>query len=204
MPKPNMPAPSLDVPLVGEETMWRLSEQAPESFTLIVFYRGLHCPICKRQLQELSAKIESFRAEAVEVIAVSGDGQQRAERAHGEWELGPLTLGYGQSVESMREWGLFISKGIKEGEPELFGEPGLFLIRPDGSIYFEAVQSMPFARPPLNDLLSAIGFVRKNGYPARGFAQLASIKSLLPRTTSISSFSSRRRAPRPPPVATRR
>lgn len=137
---------------------------------MVVFYRGLHCPICRKQLQELAEKYDEFRTQGVEVMAISGDDRERAERTQREWQLGNLPIGYGQSVESMREWGLFISRAIKEGEPAQFGEPGLFLIRPDGTIYYEAIQSMPFARPPLADLLSAIDFVVKNGYPARGEA----------------------------------
>lgn len=169
MLKPGSQAPELAVETLEGET-WRLSERNPENFTLIVFYRGLHCPICRKQLQELTKKLDHFLANGVEVIAISGDQRDRAERSRREWQLGELRIGYGQNVESMRDWGLFISRSIKEGEPDLFGEPGLFLIRPDGTVYSEAIQSMPFARPPLDDLLGAISFVVKNGYPPRGEA----------------------------------
>lgn len=169
MPKPGTQAPELVVETL-QGTLWKLSEQKPVSFTLIVFYRGLHCPICRKQLQELIQKLDDFAANGVDVIAISGDQRDRAERSHKEWQLGDLRVGYSQSVESMREWGLFTSKAIKEGEPDLFGEPGLFLIRPDGTVYYEAIQSMPFARPSFDDLLGAIGFVLKNDYPPRGEA----------------------------------
>jgi hypothetical protein len=68
------------------------------------------------------------------------------------------------------EWGLFVSKGIKEGEPDEFGEPGLFLIRPDGTVYAEMLNSMPFGRPQLNELVSSIGWIVEHDYPARGEA----------------------------------
>ena len=42
---PRQPVPALEVPTVGG-TGWRLADQKPETFTLVVFYRGLHCPIC--------------------------------------------------------------------------------------------------------------------------------------------------------------
>ncbi len=48
---PRQPVPSLDVPTVGGGT-WSLSGQTPEKFTMIVFYRGLHCPICSLYLGE--------------------------------------------------------------------------------------------------------------------------------------------------------
>ncbi len=55
----------------------------------------------------------------------------------------------------MRAWGLFVSTGIDDGEPPLFNEPGVFLVRPDGTVYYEAILSMPLGRPKLDDLLTA-------------------------------------------------
>ena len=47
-------------------------------------------------------------------------------------------------------------------------EPALYLIRPDGTLYFGSVQTMPFARPHFSDIIAAIDYVSKNNYPARG------------------------------------
>ena len=58
------------------------------------------------------------------------------------------------------------SVGIEE--PALFSEPGLFLVRPDGTLYWSAVQTMPFSRPHLADLLAALDFIAERNYPARG------------------------------------
>ena len=99
---------------------------------------------------------------------MSSDDAGRARRTVEEGKLERLTVGYGQSIASMREWGLFVSRGIKEPEPDQFGEPGLFLIRPDGTVYYVAVNSMPFGRPRLDDMLGAIDFVIARNYPARG------------------------------------
>jgi hypothetical protein len=87
-----------------------------------------------------------------------------------EWGLARLRVGYGQSVDSMREWGLFVSRGVKEPEPELFGEPGVFLVRADGTIYMVVLNSMPAARPRVEDLVGAIRFFVERDYPARGEA----------------------------------
>lgn len=167
--RPGEPTPRLEVETVGGER-WVLSEQSPEHFTMVVFYRGLHCPVCKRYLQSLEGMARDFRERGVGILAVSGDTRERAEQARREWELSEVPVGYGQSVESMREWGLWVSHAIKDEEPELFGEPGLFLVRPDGTLYYAAVQSMPFARPPFRELIGAIDFALKNDYPARGEA----------------------------------
>ena len=49
---------------------------------------------------------------------------------------------------------MYISKGrgktsIGVEELALYAEPGLFLIRPDNSLFYVSSQSMPFARPSL-------------------------------------------------------
>lgn len=164
-----MSTPPLTVPTAGG-TPWTLAERRPERFTLLVFYRGYHCPVCKTYLRELDRRAEEFTARGVEVIAISGDDQTRAERTRAEWELDRVTVGYGQPVESMRAWSLFVSRGVKEGEPALFAEPGLFLVRPDATVYYIALNSMPFGRPALGDMLGAIDFIIARDYPARGEA----------------------------------
>lgn len=169
MLKPRRQAPELIVQTVGRDR-WALAEQESENFTMVVFYRGLHCPVCRTYLKQLHGKLDEFRERGVEPIAVSGDTAARAKESKQKWELDGLTIGCEQSIASMREWGLFVSRAIKEEEPAEFGEPGLFLIRPDGTVYYEAVQNMPFARPPFDDLVGAIDFVLKEDYPARGEA----------------------------------
>lgn len=47
-------------------------------------------------------------------------------------------------------------------------EPGVFLIKPDRTVYWLSVQSMPFARPNFSEMAQALDFVIKNDYPARG------------------------------------
>jgi len=49
---PRQRVPPLDVGLADGGT-FDIAAEKPASFTLIVFYRGLHCPICKTQLREL-------------------------------------------------------------------------------------------------------------------------------------------------------
>ena len=169
-----VPVPTRTAPSLRLETLsagqWILAARQPERFTMVVFYRGLHCPVCRAYLAELERKLPAFTERGVDVIAVSGDDAERARRTVEEWKLENLTIGYGQSIASMREWGLFVSHAIKEPEPELFGEPGLFLVRPDGTLYYAAINSMPFGRPRLDDMLAALDFIIARDYPARGEA----------------------------------
>lgn len=169
---PRQPVPELAVQALGGEP-WMLADQRPAHFTMIVFYRGYHCPQCAKQLADLDKKLGLFADRGVEAIAISTDGHERAEKTKTEWKLGALTIGYGLSLDKAREWGLFISSsrgktsvGIEE--PALFTEPGLFLVRPDGTLYWSAVQTMPFARPHFAEVLGALDMVIENDYPARG------------------------------------
>lgn len=169
MPVPTEPAPPLAVELVGGGR-FVLADARPGRFTLVVFYRGWHCPICRGYLAQLDRAVEELASLGVEVVAVSGDDEARARRSVAEWGLERLRVGYGQSVSSMRGWGLFVSKGVKEPEPDYFGEPGVFLINADGTVYMVAINSMPAARPRIEDLVGAIRFFVERDYPARGEA----------------------------------
>jgi len=169
---PRQPVPPLDVGLADGGT-FDIAAEKPASFTLVVFYRGLHCSICKTQLRELESKLDEFDKRGVAVVAVSSDSRERAEQTRQAWGLTWLHLGYGLDLASGRRWGLFISTGrgmTSTGveEPARFSEPALYLIRPDGTLYFGSMQTMPFARPHFSDVLPAIDYVLKNNYPARG------------------------------------
>ncbi|NEO27849.1 MAG: AhpC/TSA family protein [Kamptonema sp. SIO4C4] len=166
---PDTQAPKLEVQTVAGDR-WKLTDQNPENFTMIVFYRGLHCPICQAYLADLERKLDDFAKLGVTAIAISSDPQEKAQQAKAGWGLKQLTVGYGQTVESMRDWGLYISQGEFDYEPEIFGEPGLFLVRPDGRLYYIALNNAPFARPTFDDVYTGLKFILSKNYPTRGKA----------------------------------
>jgi peroxiredoxin len=171
---PRKPVPDLSVSTV-DGTVWTLSEQTPENFTLLAFYRGQHCPICKRYLADLNRRMADFAERGVSVLALSSDSLERAQQTKEEWEIADVPLGYGLSIDKAREWGLYVSTSRGKTslgivEPDLFSEPGLFLIRPDMTLYASYIQTMPFARPYFAEVLSSLDYIIKNDYPARGEA----------------------------------
>ena len=85
--RPRQPAPELDVELLSGGT-YVLSEQTPEHFTMVVFFRGLHCPVCRGQLRELDRRLDDLAEKGIDVIAVSGDTRERTQQLHDEWQLG--------------------------------------------------------------------------------------------------------------------
>ena len=170
---PRQKVPGLAVELVGGGT-WRLADQKPEHFTLLNFYRGRHCPQCQRQLQDMNRKHEEFAKRGVGFLALSCDPRDRAEDAKREWGLDNVPIGYGLPLAEARRWGLFISQSrgmtsIGIEEPALFSEPGLFLVKPDGTLYASIVQTMPFVRLHFNELIGALdSSIIPKSYPARG------------------------------------
>lgn len=168
-PIPNKPTPPLAVETVGGDK-WELKSDRPKNFSMAVFYRGRHCPICKGYLEQLNASMEKFADSGVSVICISANPRDLAEKTVAEWKVDKLTIGYGLPIEEARKWGLYVSKGIKEEEPEIFFEPGLFLIRPNNTLYAASVQSMPFARPGIEDVLESIAFIIEESYPPCGEA----------------------------------
>lgn len=167
--KPRTKAPNLDLPTVAGGR-FDLAAQHPQSFTMLEFYRGLHCPICKTYLRELDRRVDEFAKNGVEVVAISTDTEERAAQSRKDWGIQRLAMAHGLSIDQARQWGLYISASIKKDEPPLFAEPGLFLIRPDGTLYCASIQTMPFARPSFADVLQAAAFVTEKNYPARGEA----------------------------------
>lgn len=169
---PRKPVPALRLPVAGGGT-YELYADPPSAFSLLVFYRGLHCPICKAQLKDLDDKLDEFIRRGVSVVAISTDTEERAVQTSLDWRLSRLRLAYGFPLAAALEWGLYVSKsrGVTSSgivEPDLFTEPAIFLVRPDGTLYFGSVQTMPFARPSFAAIIGAIDYVVTNNYPARG------------------------------------
>lgn len=174
-PQPLMPrqrVPALGVPTT-DGARFVLGAEPAERFDLVVFYRGLHCPICAKYLLELERLAPEFHKRSVNLIAISSDDEERGKKMAAKVHASGVKFGYGLGLASARAWGLYISAGrgatsIGIEEPKLFSEPGVFLIKPDGTLYYGSTQTMPFARPQFQDLLAAIDFAIAKDYPARG------------------------------------
>jgi peroxiredoxin len=169
---PRQPVPRLQVPTLDHGPFDLLAEAATR-FTLVVFYRGLHCPVCLKYLLELGRLQAEFEQRGVTSLALSSDTPERARAMADKLGAHGLRIGHSLPLALAREWGLYVSTSrgttsIGIEEPALFSEPGVFLVRPDGTLYYGAVQTMPFARPHFDELLAAVDFALAKDYPARG------------------------------------
>lgn len=169
--------PRQAVPALSVETLdhgrFDLATAKPHRMTLVCFYRGLHCPICANYLKELERLTPEFAERGVETIAISSDGEDRARTMAEKVGAKALRFGYGLDLKVARAWGLYVSTSrgttsIGIEEPALFSEPGVFLVRADGTLYYMSIQTMPFVRPSFAEMIPALDFVIKADYPARG------------------------------------
>jgi peroxiredoxin len=149
---------------------WALERQAPRSFTLVAFYRGVFCPYCRAFITTLDQLAEEFRRRGIEPVAVSVDSHENANAAIAQWKLTSLPVGYGLDLDVARQWGLFVTQVSRDGRMLRFTEPAVFLIRPGNEIYALLLSSLPCGRPDLPSLLEGLDYLAQQGYPARGSA----------------------------------
>ncbi|MEN8683164.1 peroxiredoxin-like family protein [Marivita sp.] len=169
---PRQKTPDLTLPTLDHGT-FNLSSDTAERGTVICFYRGLHCPICANYLTELQKRVSDFAERGVATIAISSDGEERAQEMAEKIGADTLRFAYDLPLAKAREWGLYISTSrgktsIGIEEPELFSEPGLFMVNSDQTLYYGSVQTMPFVRPHFSELVGALDFAIQKNYPARG------------------------------------
>ncbi len=139
-----------------------------KNLTVVLFYRGFHCPVCKKQLQDFNENYSKFFDKGMKVFAISADCFEPAKKAKVEWGIGAMPIIYDFPLKNTAEWGLYTSESISEKEPKRFGEQGLFIIKPDRTLYGSTVQTMPFTRPTAKNLLKGLDFAIDKNYPARG------------------------------------
>jgi len=129
---PRHPVPALDLPLLGGERFNLAVAPAP-TFNLLVFYRGLHCPLCAKYLIELERLHDDFLQRGVVPLAISSDTAERSADMAQKVAAHKLRFAYELPLAVARQWGLTISTSrgktsIGIEEPALFSEPGLFLV----------------------------------------------------------------------------
>lgn len=157
--------PTLSVARVGGGD---LTPGRQPGWSMVVVYRGKHCPICKKYLGTLDGLLDDFSARDVEVMAVSADPKDRAT-AQVKDEGWKFPVGYDLSVAQMQQLGLYVSSPRSPEETDRpFAEPGLFVINPQGQLQIIDVSNAPFARPELSGVLDGIKFVQDKQYPIRG------------------------------------
>ena len=110
------------------------------------------------------------------VIGVSADSAERAAKSRAEWNISNVTIGSNLSIADADRLGLYLSHAIEMRplESEVFVEPAVLFVRSDLTLYGAIIQTFPFARPKVHDLLEVPTFAAAQNYPPRGDYSLPS------------------------------
>jgi peroxiredoxin len=162
--------PAIKLPTLGSDKITLGTPQGDSDWRMVVIYRGKHCPLCTRYLNEIEKRKADFLQLGIDIAAVSADSEAQV-RAHMVDLTVSYPIAYGLSVEQMQQLGLYISHPRSPQETDHpFAEPGLFVINSQGQVQVLDISNGPFVRPELDVLLSGLGFIRnpENNYPIRG------------------------------------
>ena len=114
--QPGEPAPSFALPAVNLEGMVSLDSLRGRPF-LVGFFRGLHCPFCRRQVTQLAAVQPALRAAGVETLAVINTPVERA-RLYFRHRPTPVTLLSDLDCLTHRAFGVPHIEFLPEGSNE--------------------------------------------------------------------------------------
>jgi len=165
--------PTIKASLLSGETVDLAAPNGGADWKLVVVYRGKHCPLCTRYLNELETHVQALKDCGVDVVAVSGDSKDQLTQ-HLEKLNITFPIAYGLTEQQMQELGLYISIPRSEKETDHnFAEPGLFVINDEGNLQVVDISNNPFVRPDLKELVSGLQWIRNpdNNYPIRGTFQ---------------------------------
>ncbi len=162
--------PEITATLLNGEHVRLSQPNGDKDWKLVVVYRGRHCPLCTKYLNELEQHVQTLNEAGVDIIAISGDSKEQLE-SHMEKLNVSFPIAYGLTQEQMQSLGVYISIPRSEKETDHnFSEPGLFVINQEGNIQVVDLSNNPFVRPSLPEFVSGIQWIRNpdNNYPIRG------------------------------------
>ena len=145
------------------------SKDTSDKWALVIVYRGYHCPICLKYLNNLEKYTKRLQALNIDVISVSADSPQQLDKFREKGLQVSFPILTGLSVAHMKSLGLYISDPMSDSETDhVFAEPGLFLVNPKDETIMIDIANAPFIRPDLEQLVSGLEFFFKENYPVRG------------------------------------
>ena len=137
---------------------------------MVVVYRGKHCPMCTRYLNELAGYTETLRQIGVSLVAVSADSKSQVEQHLDDLDIN-FPLAFGLTEQQMKALGVYISEPRSAQETDHnFAEPGLFVINAQQQLQVVDISNNPFVRPDIKTLVNGLAWIRDpdNHYPIRG------------------------------------
>lgn len=114
--QPGEAAPAFVLPAANREGLASLASLLGRPF-LIGFYRGLHCPFCRRQVGQLSSLQPALHAMGVETLAVINTPLERA-RLYFRYQPTPVTLLCDPDCRTHRAFGVPRVEVLPDGSSE--------------------------------------------------------------------------------------
>lgn len=114
--QPGDAAPAFTLPAVNREGTVSLADLRGRPF-LIGFFRGLHCPFCRRQVMQLAEMQPALQAAGVETVVVINTPVERA-RLHFSYRPMPVILLSDPECQSHRAYGVPHIEFLPDGSSE--------------------------------------------------------------------------------------
>lgn len=168
--------PNITLPTLNGNTVTLGQTQGLATWQLVVIYRGQHCPLCSKYLNELNQYSEQLANIGVDIVAASADdkAQLQAQTTRTDthhFDHLNFPVGYGLTLAHMQALGVYIStpRNAKETDHN-FAEPALFVVNEHGTVQVVDISNNPFVRPELSTLINGLAWIRNpdNNYPIRG------------------------------------
>ena len=166
---PGEKVPKLEAILTNDQ-LWLLHSESIDKFLIIIFYRGLWCPLCNKQLNDFNKIVDDFQEIGIQIMALTNDSLINVQTAKKDWNIDNITMGAEIDMATLKEWGLYISTKVFPPENDYFPEPGIFVISPDYTLYAAYIQSTPGGRASAKNLFDWMKIVVDHNYPSRGLA----------------------------------
>lgn len=130
---------------------FQLSEAYARGPVILIFYRGYFCGICQNQLQELETWRPQFEALGAQMVAISTDSRDYAERAR-------VNLGLGYRVLSDDKLKLLKMLDHKEsyGDGSNIHNPAIYIVDQEGIIRYAYFGTDAADRPEPENVYAAL------------------------------------------------
>ncbi|PSW21309.1 AhpC/TSA family protein [Photobacterium sanctipauli] len=162
--------PAMDATLLDGSKVTLGKPAGGATWQAVFVYRGKHCPLCTKYLNELESYKQAFADAGVDILAVSGDSEEQLIAHLTQLEIS-FPIAYGLTEEQMKTLGVYISLPRSAQETDHnFAEPGLFVVNEQGNLHVVDISNNPFVRPELGALSRGLAWIRNpdNNYPIRG------------------------------------
>ncbi len=150
-------APDFELPNARGGTI-RLSNIVKDKIIVLIFYRGSWCPICVKQLTDLTKDYNAFREHNAEILAISNEDVDKGQKLLKKIKP-PFQLLQDPKNEVISTYGLLVTKRdtyAKMRRKHNFAIPAIFIVDRDRKICWMHVGKTYKDRPTNDAIIEAL------------------------------------------------